>query len=176
MCSLIEIFKRANAIFLRENKSSLEYDLSEPCLCHSLAKSIQAEMVDTDFEGYYDDIEYNRDFGGKIKIITAEAERQIPIKCNLLIHNRGEGERFNNILALEMKKSCRSKEEKDNDRIRLMALTQCRDVYNAEIFTFPEQICGYQLGIYYEIDKDKRQILIEYYKNGQKFDSKVLNY
>lgn len=31
---------------------------------------------------------------------------------------------------------------------------------------FPENVCGYGLGVYYEVNFRKKSILVEYYKNG----------
>ena len=75
----------------------------------------------------------------------------------------------NNLLALEMKKSYRSKKEKDADRNRLECLT--KDSFNHE-WSFdgtepPEHVCRYAIGIYYEIDFDKNTISIEYYRKGK---------
>ncbi len=68
-----------------------------------------------------------------------------------------------------MKKSYRIKKEKEDDRARLTALT--RDSYDGvwsfDGKTLPEHVCGYDLGIYYEIDLKTRLIYIEYYVKGE---------
>lgn len=85
------------------------------------------------------------------------------------MHSRGECIERDNLLALEMKKSYRSKKEKDADRSRLECLT--KDSFNHE-WSFdgtepPEHVCRYAIGIYYEIDFDKNTISIEYYRKGK---------
>ena len=66
-------------------------------------------------------------------------------------------------------KTIRLKKEKEDDRARLTALT--RDSYDGvwsfDGKTLPEHVCGYDLGIYYEIDLKTRLIYIEYYVKGE---------
>lgn len=54
--------------------------------------------------------------------------------------------------------------EKENDKARLVALT--KDSYDGK--TLPEHVCGYDLGIYYEIDSKNCLVYIEYYVKGKK--------
>lgn len=87
----------------------------------------------------------------------------------MIIHSRGEDEKNDNLIALEMKKSYQSEENKNADRERLIALTRSEntnDVWSFDGKTFPRYVCGYKLGIYYEIDLPNRIILIEYYRGG----------
>ena len=87
----------------------------------------------------------------------------------MIIHSRGEDEKNDNLIALEMKKSYQSEENKNADRERLIALTRSEntnDVWSFDGKTFPRYVCGYKLGIYYEIDLSNRIILIEYYRGG----------
>ena len=67
-----------------------------------------------------------------------------------------------------MKKSIAREKDKDSDRIRLQCLTKdsSQDVWSYDGKTLPEHVCGYRLGIYYEINFRKNSILVEYYKNG----------
>ena len=39
--------------------------------------------------------------------------------------------------------------------------------------TFPKHVCGYDLGVYYEINRRTNKVIIEYYRDGEKFDEKV---
>jgi hypothetical protein len=51
-----------------------------------------------------------------------------------------------------MKKASAPENEKQNDKLRLMALTKDSydDVWSFDGKTLPEHVCGYTLGIYYE--------------------------
>ena len=67
-----------------------------------------------------------------------------------------------------MKKSYRDHSSKDQDRMRLRALT--KGTYDNDIWAydgnfFPECVCRYILGIFYEIDRDNRKIYLEFYRN-----------
>ena len=73
-----------------------------------------------------------------------------------------------NLIAIEMKKSNALAREKQKDRERLIALT--KDSFNdvwAWDNNFPEHVCRYVLGVYYEINYRRNLISIEYYRNGQ---------
>ncbi|MBZ9570936.1 hypothetical protein KQY27_05195 [Methanobrevibacter sp. TMH8] len=71
-----------------------------------------------------------------------------------------------------MKKSYRKSNEKEKDKFRLQDMTRPLDETITRIngTNFPENVCGYILGVYYEIDLNKRIILIEYYKNAELFN------
>lgn len=91
----------------------------------------------------------------------------IKINCDLIVHSRGEYVRRDNLIAIEMKKAYRSKKSKDSDRDRLKALTkESYDIFSADGKTLPEHVCGYGLGVYYEVNYKKSQILLEYYYKG----------
>lgn len=68
-----------------------------------------------------------------------------------------------------MKKSYRSRKEKDEDRNRLIALTKDSfdDVWSFDGHTLPEHVCRYALGVYYEINYSRNVIEIEYYQKGK---------
>lgn len=70
-----------------------------------------------------------------------------------------------NLLALEMKKSTARREAKERDKNRLILLTS-------------SYFYKYKLGVYYEINHKKRQILDEFYQTGRKIstDSRVIEY
>ena len=93
------------------------------------------------------------------------------------MHSRGKNIAQDNLIALEMKKSNASAEEKQSDKERLMALTRDTfdDVWSFDGTTLPEHVCRYIIGIYYEINFGKRTILLEYYKQGELFEKQVLN-
>ena len=78
-----------------------------------------------------------------------------------------------------MKKSYRPVKEKENDKARLVALTKDSydEVWSFDGKTLPEHVCGYDLGIYYEIDSKNCLVYIEYYVKGKKvrtYEEKIL--
>lgn len=75
-----------------------------------------------------------------------------------------------NLIALEMKKSTARPCYKEKDRERLQCLTKHPDgdVWSYDGKTFPEHVCGYDLGIYYEVDFRRNMVVIEYYKDGNR--------
>ncbi|MED9965741.1 MAG: hypothetical protein UFJ18_02995 [Blautia sp.] len=170
--NLIEIFERANERFLSENVNLIVSDVSERSLCSALAQYIYLEINNSMFANYHVDVEYNRN-KGKVKTIYNDNLEEVSIVCDLIVHSRGEIIEKDNLIALEMKKSYRPSKEKEKDRARLVALT--RDSYDGiwsfDGKTLPEHVCGYELGIYYEIDKKKKLIFIEYYAKGEKIRS-----
>lgn len=179
MCKeLKDIFNKANAKFLSKNKKMIYDDVSERCLCSELKTFLQEQLDNTDYSDYYIDNEYNRNCGHIKTTINGEM-KEIKIQCDLIIHSRGENELQDNLIALEMKKSYQTQESKDSDRDRLCALTKDRhdeEIYSYDGKTFPKQVCGYRLGIYYEVDKDEKKVLIEYYERGKmvgKYEKKI---
>lgn len=173
---LKQIFTKANKDFLLKDYDLLESDVAETALCGAL-KSRMEKFLDKDkIYDYYVDLEYNRN-NGNIKTIIDEELAIIKIKCDFILHSRGHNPKQDNLLALEMKKSYRSQEEKDTDRKRLIALTKStydNDVWSYDGKTFPEHVCRYIIGIYYEIDWENKKIIIEYYKGGQLAESKII--
>lgn len=180
--SLIKIFERSNKYFIRENIHLFEYEASERSLCGSLMKNLTDELKDTKFNSYHVDIEYNRNKGGKlktlVKTINGPELKIIKITCDLIVHSRGENISNDNLIALEMKKSSRSDEEKKSDKERLSCLTKNSydDIWSYDGTTLPEHVCRYILGIYYEVDFEKRVIYIEYYRKGYKVKDYTLGF
>lgn len=166
---LIEIFERANERFLNENTGFIMSNVAERSLCSTLAQCLYLEISNSIFSKYHVDVEYNRN-KGMVKTIYNDELEVVSIVCDLIVHSRGEIVEKDNLIALEMKKSYRSLQEKEKDRARLVALT--RDSYDGvwsfDGKTLPEHVCGYELGIYYEINKKHNLILIEYYAKGEK--------
>ncbi len=165
-----KIFTRANDKFLSRDIKLIEDDVAERSLCGALKSHIEKELENTEYKDYYVDNEYNRNCG-KVKTTINGKQKVIKIQCDLLIHSRGENESQDNLIAIEMKKEYQSDEEKDADRDRLCALTKSKhnnETYSYDGKTFPKQVCGYVLGVYYETKSEG--ILIEYYSNGKKFE------
>lgn len=167
MESLIEIFKKANTSFLKRDTKLILDDVSERCLCGGLMLFLHKEIQNSDFNKYYTDVEYNRN-DREIKTIVNNNTQIIPITCDLIVHSRGENIQQDNLIAIEMKKAQASDLEKQKDRERLEALTKQTydDMWSNDGTTLPKHVCGYKLGIYYEIDQSKRSIKIEYYSKG----------
>jgi hypothetical protein len=68
-----------------------------------------------------------------------------------------------------MKKSDAPEAEKQDDKIRLTALTKDSfdDIWSYDGKTFPEHVCRYSLGIYYKVNRRRRNILLEYFVKGK---------
>ena len=174
LCSL---FEKSNKDFLKKNISLIKSDVSERSMCGALAQTILLRIQNNvEYGNYFADVEYNRN-NGKIKTIKKNVSdmdvRVISVVCDLILHSRGKCPEQDNLIALEMKKSNRSAKEKNNDRERLACLTKDTydDVWSYDGRTLPEHVCGYVLGVYYEIDQKKNEILIEYYYKGEKVNS-----
>ncbi|OQB23524.1 MAG: hypothetical protein BWY11_01823 [Firmicutes bacterium ADurb.Bin182] len=167
---LIQIFDKANNDFISEEKSLILSGVSERTLCGALMLFLSKEIRESAFRRYYVDVEYNRN-NGKIKTIRNNREEVITINCDLIVHSRGNIIEQDNLLALEMKKSTASDSEKLKDKERLMALTKDTfdDVWSYDGKSYPEHVCRYILGVYYEVNIQKRTIIIEYYRKGNLF-------
>mgnify|MGYP001088828079 CR=1 FL=1 len=172
---LIYFFEKANDKFISEDKELFELKVSERTLCGALMLHLHEILKETEFKKYHVDVEYNRNKGGKlktiIKTIRAPEERIITINCDLIVHSRGNMVNLDNLIAVEMKKSNRPHKEKESDKERLICLTKDSydDTWAFDGQTVPEHVCGYKLGIYYEINFKKKKIYIEYYKKGEIF-------
>ena len=149
-----------------------ETQVSERTLCGALMIELYEVIKDTKYYKYFVDVEYNRNVGGTLKTlkktIRGTDEQIVTINCDLIVHSRGQNIFQDNLIALEMKKSVRRKKDKERDRNRLECLTKSpdQDVWSYGGKVFPENVCGYGLGVYYEVNYRKRSILVEYYKDG----------
>ncbi|GIP17532.1 hypothetical protein J40TS1_31740 [Paenibacillus montaniterrae] len=172
---LMEVFEKANNKFILSDLELLNSKVSERTLCGALMIHLYESIRESEFSKYKVDVEYNRNKNGKVKTlmktIKGANEVILNINCDLIVHSRGNIIEQDNLIALEMKKSNRKQQEKDNDRSRLVALTKDSydDIWSFDGKTLPEHVCKYKLGVYYEVNYEKRVILIEYYKTGYKF-------
>lgn len=169
---LIELFLEANRIFITKNIDLFRTGVSERALCGALMGTIQRLILSeermTAYEGCHVDVEYNRN-DRKVKTIIDGNDRIISVCCDLIVHSRGHNRWQDNLIAIEMKKSNRPKTEKIADKERLVALTKDSDgVWSADGITLPENVCGYALGIFYEINLRKCKIYLEFYSLGTK--------
>lgn len=159
-----KIFKEANARFLIENISSIKRDVAEECLCSSLSKCLEKVMEEKGIKGYYADANYNRN-EYMYKTIINDRYEVIRIKCDLIVHSRGENTIQDNLLTIEMKKKNNPQDRIENkERLKIMT----KNTYYGEVIfeELPRHICRYALGVFYDINKDKKEIEMEFYKNG----------
>lgn len=170
---IVELFEKANENFLEQDRSLFTDKVAERTLCGALMLHINTIMrEDAAFDGYYVDVEYNRNRGAiktMVKTVLLTAMQVIRINCDLIVHSRGGIAEQDNLIALEMKKSNVQVRKKNEDRERLKALTKDSfdDIWSFDGRSLPEHVCRYLLGIYYEIDYKKREIKIEYYYKGE---------
>lgn len=169
---LEKIFEKANTVFIRKNTMLFETRVSERTLCGALMIELYEVIKNTKFSEYFVDVEYNRNVGGTLKTlkktIRGMDEQIITINCDLIVHSRGQNIFLDNLIALEMKKSTGRKRDKESDRNRLECLTKNpkQDVWSYGGKVLPEHVCGYGLGIYYEVNFRRKAIWVEYYKEG----------
>ena len=173
---LLNIFLEANDQFLSMNKDLITSKVSERALCGALMLAMNGVIRQHDrhsnYKDYFVDIEYNRN-NGRVKTIINEDFKIITINCDLILHSRGNNKWQDNLIALEMKKSERPEKEKRSDRERLIMLTKDSDgVCAADGITLPEYVCGYVLGVYYEVNQRTKEILMEFYRCGVKYMDK----
>ena len=165
---LKELFWAAHKAFLKNNKALLDGKLSERCLCGALMYELNKQLEMNGYNDYYADVEFNK-VGKKEKRIKLLPDNEGTLKrifTDIIVHSRGQA-RPDNLIALEMKKSKAKMLSKDNDRERLMQLTK------KDVFFNNRYIYRYELGIYYEIDLKKEEILVEFYQDGSKVEEKV---
>jgi hypothetical protein len=171
---MVLLFHEANAKFLSQNTDLFATEVAERTLCGALMVAINSVIKKgfkrlNRYRNYFVDVEYNRN-GGKVKTIINDDFKIVPINCDLILHSRGHHKWQDNLIAIEMKKAARPETEKLDDRNRLIALTRLTDgVWSADGVTLPEHVCGYVLGIYYEVDIKNMTVHIEFYSEGDKF-------
>lgn len=165
--NLKAMFWEANRAFLENHASLLKRELSERCLCGALMYELNKQLEKKDLKNYHADIEFNRVIKkatNKVKQLPDEKGTPKHIFPDIIVHNRSE-ENPDNLLALEMKKSTARGDAKERDKNRLRLLTSLHPY-------------KYKLGIYYEINHKKSQIVVEFYQTGRRIstDSRVIEY
>ncbi len=173
---LKKLFERANKNFLKSDFDLIASNVSEQTLCSALKTRFEKQLELAGIDDYFVDLEYNRN-NGKIKTVIEDDLRIVNIQCDFILHSRGHNILQDNLLVLEMKKTYRANKDKNSDRDRLIALT--KSTYNNDIWsydgkTFPEHVCRYIIGIYYELDIDRHKILLEFYRQGQLVSNTIL--
>ena len=83
-----------------------------------------------------------------------------------------------NLIAVEMKKSTGKRIDKEKDRDRLECLTKSpnQEVWSCGGKALPEHVCGYGLGVYYEVNFRREIILVEYYCEGYCYRKYIIPY
>lgn len=180
---LVSLFEEANRVLIRDDLALFESNVSERTLCGALMLHMHDTITDDPaYRGYYTDVEYNRNKGGRLKnikkTIQGEDESIVAINCDLILHSRGQHPEQDNLIAIEMKKSSQRPSAKNADRERLKALTKNSydGVWSFDGHTLPEYVCRYVLGVYYEIKYSAREILLEYYRRGNLVESKIITF
>lgn len=161
--NLKAMFLAAHRSFIENHASLLKRELSERCLCGALMCELNKQLEKNACNNYYADIEFNRAFENTINNVKhLHDEEGTPKRVfpDIIVHSRGEVTP-GNLLALEMKKSTARREAKERDKNRLSLLTS----------SYPYK---YKLGVYYEINNKRRQILVEFYQNGKMVEVKIL--
>jgi hypothetical protein len=163
-----ELFADAMEHFCRTEADNIRSDVNERNLCGRLAIILSSKLEAHGLGSYIVDPEYNRQQNGEIKTILDGEHKEIRINCDVIVHTRGASVSNDNLLAIAMKKSNRPDEFKASDRNRLRALTKRSfdDVWSNDGQKHPKYVCGYQLGVYIEIDGVRRTCLLEYYQHG----------
>jgi hypothetical protein len=169
------LFEAALAAFLVVEADNICLGTSERNLCGRLQIALHERLGMHGFDHYFVDTEYNRKQLGQIKTILDEDMVVVTIVCDLIVHRRGAVVEDDNLLIIEMKKAGRPDHEKVTDRRRLRAMTKASfdGVWSKDGTAHPEHVCGYQLGVYVELDNDARQCLVEFYRSGEMTESRT---
>lgn len=162
-----DLFWEANRAFIEKDLDLLYEDISERCLCGALMHELNKQLEKNDCNNYYADVEFNRN-KKRIKQLHNDDGFVSNILPDIIVHSRGK-EIPDNLLVLEMKKSCANQQDKENDRNRLKKMT--KQNCNGNSYSYE-----YRLGIYYEINFEKKQILVEFYQDGENVKENILSY
>lgn len=156
--NLKDLFWEANRAFIEKDLDLLYEDISERCFCGALMHELNKQLEKNDCNNYYADVEFNRN-KKRINQLHNDDGFVSNILPDIIVHIRGK-EIPDNLLVLEMKKSSADHQDKENDRNRLRKMT--KQNYNGNSYSYE-----YRLGIYYEINFEKKQILVEFYQDGE---------
>lgn len=179
---LKRIFEKSNESLIKNDSELFVAGVNERTLCGALKTHIERNLSTSEFNMYNVDVEYNRNRNGTIKTCCKFYDNGFPtpvkINCDLIVHSRGKIVAQDNLIAIEMKKSTQSKKSKNEDRLRLSALTKDSydDVWSFDGKTLPEHVCRFKIGVYYEINIMNRQIYLEYFYKGNIVEHHVVKY
>lgn len=169
--ALRALFDDSLTLLLNRDASLLEHNVNERTICGRLAIYFDRFAENANLEGYYADIEYNRNLGA-IKTIVGDAFNVIRINCDLILHSRGRIVDADNLIAVEVKKFSPSGRGYHEDRTRLRALTKPTydNAWEADGVNLPRHVCRYRLGVFLEVNRRRRICAVEYYKDGDLVD------
>lgn len=160
------LFDEAFTIFLARENVNIRADISERNLCGRLMLYLDNARARYGLGDYFTDTEYNRNLGDLKRIRRNPVDSADIITCDLILHSRGTRDP-DNLIAIEMKKKNHPKKHKDEDRVRLKALTRTRSQAR-RISNTRDHVYGYQLGSFVELDTKRPGYLIEFYLQGEK--------
>ena len=163
-----EFFDAGFADFLRRESDHIISGVSERNLCARLMFYLEATKGCFGFGHYQLDTDYNRMNGQDVKYMLGNGGGHIKIECDLLVHRRGVAD---NLIAMEMKKSRTMRREKEDDRTRLRILTLPTQRARHGVVPLgdalrPEDVSGYELGLFLILKKDWRLFRVEEYRRG----------
>ena len=162
------IFERANAHFLHEAYHAIINNVSERNWYGTMKSCLDRAKTGTGARNYHTDIEYNRN-AGQLKTIMDERSEVISICCDVIFHSRGEVIEQDNLIAIEMKKTGSTDDDRSKDITRLRCLTRdsFNDTWSFDGLALPEHVCRYMLGVFYEVDIATQSAVIQYYRLGE---------
>lgn len=171
---LMNLLEDVSHLFLTEQQDLILSGVSERSWYLHFARYLNDKIKEKYSNTYYVDIEYNRNNGKLKTIFDNENFLVISITCDIIVHSRGKNLLSDNLICIEMKKSTASKNSKLEDKRRLELLTKKSfdDVWSADGKALPEHVCGYKIGLYYELNLRTRKVHREYYQYGKKVAEK----
>ena len=127
--------------FIKEDYYLLQTDASERCVCHRLAMYLEQELKD-DYPGYRVDTEYNRGCGGKGFRPKVLDDKKISIDIAAHVRRLNANHEYENLIAIEVKKTKEDKKKIDSDKQRLVKLTDMSHGfgYKAGFFIFIDRV------------------------------------
>ncbi len=165
---MIALFEQANSEFVKDEAENIASGVSERNLCGCMMLKLRRGLDQSPYADYFVDVEYNRNESGRLKTYVWGKLAPITITCDLIVHSRGRNLIQDNLIAIEMKRHNHPKEAKDSDKLRLKCLTRDSfdDIWSFDGKSLPEHVCRYILGVYYELNSEKRQVAVRYYVKG----------
>lgn len=156
--------------FIKNDLQLLATVAHEQAIAHRIAKYLEEEVRKANIDKrYVVDCEYNRN-GNKVKMIVNKEYERIAIRADVILHSRGSILAQDNLLAIELKMLPAKEDEKERDRLRLMAMTvkNHEEEFEWNGGYLPKYVCGYKLGVYLLLDATAGKIYQEFYSDGEK--------
>lgn len=129
---LMEIINISIDEFNNKEKYLIKNDLSERCICAKFAMYLSKALINTRYQDYDVDVEYNRGAYGKDLCAKVIEDKRIVV--DLIVHKRGYDPElgYDNLICMEMKKST-DRRGCGNDEKRLRKMTDYRYGFNYKI-------------------------------------------